>query len=258
MLQCLIHEVTGADGHTNDVQELEVFFLQDWLMNDPHCMQGDWRLNDPWCGLRDIGTHAFDLATFLIGQPATSVFGATVGTAGKHGRDVIDNGECSVRFANGVVAKVRFHQALPGHSDDIGVRVKIKGMWYMWRLELGPDSIWTSEGAGDPWDLGRWQQHLRGTSFFHPAINATFGKTPAGHTLGWPALWYYFMAALAGHTYERLGLLSADQLPDCMTLELPTLEGAGEASTRYAYAHVRSAEADGKEVELSSIPDDAV
>jgi predicted dehydrogenase len=183
--------------------EVEGGFLQDWLYQPPseeNCRQV-WRLMAQWCGLLDIGTHAADGASNVVGSPIQRVLTSVHSKARIADLDkpALDNGVMDVEFANDVKGTIRYHQALPGHADDIYWMTRLKYPngdvdSLLWRMEYGPDTLWTSAKLhADPDDLSRWERHMRGHGkAFSAEANAAFGINPGGHVQGWSDMWKIF------------------------------------------------------------------
>lgn len=205
--------------------EIDGFFLQDWLYKPPMQIRQVWRLDSPWCGLLDIGTHAADGASVVAGSPIVRVLSSTHSKARVEQveKPALDNGVMQVEFANGIKGTVRYHQALPGHADDIGWVIHLHFPngdvdSLMWRMEYGPDTLWTSTKHADPDKIGMWDRHMRGHS---PNIsgeaNTAFGINPSGHVQGWSDMWKIFFLRCYRAIIEHQGdtELAAELVPVC-------------------------------------------
>jgi predicted dehydrogenase len=241
---------------SGEVESISAFFLQDWLCSDPGIRQSIWRLGGKYCGLMDIGSHAADIASFILGTQVSSVFDAYLGTAGNHGADAYDNGNCQVLFEGGTPGTLRFHQALPGHADDIGVVMHMKnGTSYMWRMAWGPDTLFVSQNdEADPDKPNHWTAHLRAHSdIFDAQVNARCGLTPGGHIQGWKCMWELLYASISGAILtEWYPSIQMEALPAQMQNPVPTLEDALGVE-RYCAAHIRSFEKGGGSVEVAGL-----
>ena len=189
----------------NPVESVQIggIFIQDWLYDAPSekaCRQA-WRLNDKWCGLLDIGTHAADGACTIAGSPIKTVLSSAHSKAriSKLYKPGLDNGEMEVQFKNGINGFIKYHQAEPGHADDIHWYVRLedsngKQISIMWRMAWGCDTLWISKTEGASCDdKSLWEAHLRGHSKeFSDEANNAFEITPAGHTQGWSDMWKIF------------------------------------------------------------------
>lgn len=185
---------------------VESFFYQQWLRQKGDFRQFVWRTSDRFCGPLDIGSHAENMASFVLGRPLTSVSKVVLGSSNFGKKDVFTSGSCRGNFS-GVQGKISFDQTREGHQDDIGVMVRLKDdRTVMWRLELG-ENLWVSKvGRPDPFNPAHWTRHTRGDVLFSPEICAIFDLTPPGHSQGWGSMWEYFFLALAGKIYRVLGI----------------------------------------------------
>jgi len=186
-------------GDPKDI-ELTARFLQDWLYQPPsleECRQV-WRLEEKWCGLLDIGTHVADGASVLAGSPISKVLSSQHSKArkGQLDKPALDNGKMEVMFQNGIHGSIDYHQALPGHADDIYWLVRLNNKdglqeSLMWRMEDGCDTLWISKVKdANPDDKSFWVKHLRAhSSEFSEASNKAFSINPAGHIQGWSDMW---------------------------------------------------------------------
>lgn len=246
-----------------NVASIEAGFLQGWLQDDPGIRQSEWRLSDQLCGLLDIGTHAADLASFVAGSPVREISAAKLGTAGKHGRRVFDNGSWNTCFENGISGSVRFHQALPGHADDIYVVVRFRNdNAVMFRMEWHPDALFVSGHTDASLEMESvWRRELRGLSsleldgmgkIFPDSVLAACSKNPPGHVEGWDHYWTVLFSAAAGYFYRKIGDLQEGQGPPVMSLPVPLLEDAGLETARVVEAVVSSAAHEGKSIEIAA------
>jgi predicted dehydrogenase len=215
--QMAVIAAAHIEAHGPESVEVHGFFLQDWLYRPPMEIRQVWRLEDQWCGLKDIGTHAGDMAAVVAGAPIDVVTKSIHGKArvAELEKPAFDNGEMDVTFTNGVTGSVRYHQALPGHTDDIGVVLSLTtdegNVHFMFRMEWSSDGMFISTGNGDIEDLEQWGEPLlRGADnvndsdlaailgvdsdaqIFDEEVLGLFGKNPGGHIQGWDVFWMIF------------------------------------------------------------------
>ncbi|MEK7574700.1 MAG: Gfo/Idh/MocA family oxidoreductase [Patescibacteria group bacterium] len=231
-------------------------FLQGWLKTDPGIRQSKWRTSHPLCGVLDIMVHSQDLTCFVLGQELTAVKDVALSRNGQHGLQFWDTGVSKLCFDTGLETSNEFSQAKEGHLDDIFLQLTFEdGTHALWRLEWGPEAVFTSSGNGDMDDPGQWKRHLRGSSFFEPEINGMFGGlTPPGHVLGWPDLWRALFEGIAGDIYRSTELLTADAMQGTlMNLPLPSFMDAGELHMAYAEAVGLSHRQSGALITLASV-----
>jgi predicted dehydrogenase len=152
-----------AEGALGDLRVVQVEYAQDWLsepLEQTGQKQADWRTDPARTGAGgstgDIGTHAFNLATFVTGLTLESL--AADLQSFVPGRRVDDNGHVLLRYAGGVRGMLWCSQVAPGNENALRLRVYgTKGglEWaqedpnYLWFTPLGePKRLITRAGAG--------------------------------------------------------------------------------------------------------------
>ncbi len=170
-LLILTHNYTGypmirqaremiANGDIGTVQVIQVEYVQDWLTEEVHFKQADWRTDPAQSGAGgstgDIGTHAFNLASFVTGLELEAL--AADLQAFVPGRQVDDNGHVLMRFKGGARGMLWCSQVAPGNENALKLRVYgTKGglEWaqedpnYLWYTPFGePKRLITRGGAG--------------------------------------------------------------------------------------------------------------
>ena len=152
-----------AAGDLGDLRVVQVEYAQDWLsepLEGSGQKQADWRTDPARSGAGgstgDIGTHAFNLATFVTGLTLDAL--AADLTAFVPGRRVDDNGHVMMRFKGGAKGMLWCSQVAPGNENCLRLRVYgTKGGldWaqedpnYLWFTPLGqPKRLITRSGAG--------------------------------------------------------------------------------------------------------------
>lgn len=247
------------------IASIEAGFLQDWLMKEVHFRQADWRTAHKLCALLDILTHAADLASYVAGSPITAVEKAKAKMVGEFAKKAkfFDSGDGQLLFGNGLNGSARCSQSLKGHADDIFVCVTERdGRKLMWRMEWNSDALFVG-GEGDIDNPQNFVQHLRGHSDFFGKelddeelagrISQQYCKNPPGHIQGWDTLWLFLFLGIAGEIYRDLKLPCVPHLPLSMQIQPPTFQDAGIQATAYVHAHMKSAESDGRRVELAEV-----
>ena len=149
-----------ANGDLGELRVVQVEYAQDWLTEEVHFKQADWRTDPAQSGAGgstgDIGTHAFNLASFVTGLEAESL--AADLQAFVPGRQVDDNGHVLMRFKGGARGMLWCSQVAPGNENALKLRVYgTKGglEWaqedpnYLWYTPFGePKRLITRNGAG--------------------------------------------------------------------------------------------------------------
>jgi predicted dehydrogenase len=107
---------------------LQVRYAQDWLttkLEETGHKQALWRENPAIAGpggcLGDIGTHAYNLACFVLGEPASSL-SADLSTF-VDGRAVDDNVHVMLRYDSGCRGMLWASQVAPGNDQRIEIGV---------------------------------------------------------------------------------------------------------------------------------------
>jgi predicted dehydrogenase len=159
-----------AAGELGDIRLVNVEYVQDWLsepIEKTGQKQADWRTDPARTGVGgstgDIGTHAFNLASFISGLELETL-AADLQTF-VPGRRVDDNGHVMMRFKGGARGMLWCSQVAPGNENALKIRVYgTKGglEWaqedpnYLWHGPLGePKRKLTRGGAGSGAAAGR-------------------------------------------------------------------------------------------------------
>ncbi|CAN5342476.1 Gfo/Idh/MocA family oxidoreductase [soil metagenome] len=151
-----------AAGELGPIQLVQVEYPQDWLTENIEKTgqkQAAWRTDPAQSGggaIGDIGTHAYQIATFVSGLTLDEV--AADMTSMVKGRKVDDNVNVLLRFTNGARGMLWASQCAPGHENGLKLRVYgTKGSleWvqadpnYLWFSPLnGQKRLITRAGAG--------------------------------------------------------------------------------------------------------------
>ncbi len=149
-----------ANGDLGDIRLVQVEYAQDWLTEPASNKQADWRTDPAQSGAGgstgDIGTHAFNLASFVSGLELEAL--AADLQAFVSGRRLDDNGHVLLRWKGGARGMLWCSQVAPGNEN--GLRLRIYGTkggleWaqedpnYLWYTPFGePKRLITRGGAG--------------------------------------------------------------------------------------------------------------
>ena len=159
-----------AAGDLGDIRLVQVEYAQDWLSTDLEASgqkQAGWRTDPAQSGAGgstgDIGTHAFNLASFVSGLTLESL--AADLQSFVPGRRVDDNGHVMMRFQGGARGMLWCSQVAPGNENALRLRVygtKAGVEWsqedpnYLWFTRLNePKQLLTRGGAGANAAAGR-------------------------------------------------------------------------------------------------------
>ncbi len=119
-----------ARGDLGTIRVVQAEYAQDWLTESVEATgnkQADWRTDPARSGgggaIGDIGTHAFNLLSFVTGLRAQAL-AADLHSFGP-GRRVDDNAHILLRFAGGARGMLWASQVAPGNEN--GLRLRIYG-----------------------------------------------------------------------------------------------------------------------------------
>ena len=187
-----------ANGELGTIRVVQAEYPQDWLteaVEQTGAKQAVWRTDPAQSGAGgstgDIGTHAYNLATFITGLTLDSL--AADLDSFVEGRRLDDNAHVMLRFEGGAKGMLWCSQVAPGHENGLKIRVYgTKGgiEWvqadpnYLWFTPFGePKRLITRNGAGAGAAAGR------------------VSRIPAGHPEGYLEAFatIYTEAAMAIH-----------------------------------------------------------
>ena len=152
-----------ASGELGKIRLVQVEYAQDWLsenLEDTGQKQAGWRTDPARSGLGgstgDIGTHAFNLASFVSGLELDQLCADLDSFV--EGRQLDDNGHVLMRFSGGAKGMLWCSQVAPGNENALKLRIygEKGGLeWaqedpnYLWHTPLGqPKRLLTRNGAG--------------------------------------------------------------------------------------------------------------
>ncbi|MCU1410809.1 MAG: oxidoreductase domain protein [Rhodoglobus sp.] len=172
-------------------------YFQDWLLLDT---DWNWRVESARGGdlrvVGDVGSHWFDLASFVTGQRIVEVmadlttfvpvrkrptgevvtFGASTGPTVDHEVSSEDAGSILLRFDGGARGVVSVSQVSAGRKNAITLEVGAADASLAWRSER-PDELWIGHRSAPNEIL------LRDPSLLSPAA-AAISSLPGGHAEG--------------------------------------------------------------------------
>ena len=179
----LIHQARDmiAQGTLGDIRLVHFEYLQDWLTEPiEHAghKQASWRTDPNRSGaggaISDIGTHAYQLLTFVTGL-APSMIAADLGTL-VPGRVLDDNANILLRFENGARGTILVSQVAPGNENALSLRIYGSNGGLEWRQE-NPNELWYTA-------LGKRKQLITRAGPDTSDSTNSFLRTPAGHPEG--------------------------------------------------------------------------
>jgi predicted dehydrogenase len=170
------------DGALGDLRVVQVEYPQDWLTERLEATgqkQADWRTDPKRSGaggcIGDIGTHAYNLASFVSGLELESLC-ADLTTFVK-GRQLDDNAQVMLRFKGGAKGMLWASQVAPGNENNLRLRIYGSKGGIDWSQEQPNHLYWSP--FGQPAQL-----LSRGTG----GANAAAGRVtrvPPGHPEGY-------------------------------------------------------------------------
>jgi len=170
------------DGQLGELRLVQAEYPQDWLstkVEDTDQKQASWRTDPQRSGLGgcigDIGTHAYNLATFVTGLELHSV------CADLHsfveGRQLDDNAHVMMRYKGGAKGMIWSSQVAAGNENSLRLRVYGSKGGLEWSQE-DPNYLWFTP-------LGQAKRLLtRGGNGANDSANKV-SRIPAGHPEGY-------------------------------------------------------------------------
>jgi len=115
-------------GALGEIRVVQVEYPQDWLaepIEKTGHKQADWRTDPARSGaggcIGDIGTHAYNLADFIVGIPVHELSAEL--TSFVKGRKLDDNTQVLLRYANGARGALWASQVAVGNENGLQIRV---------------------------------------------------------------------------------------------------------------------------------------
>lgn len=142
-----------AAGEIGAVRVVQAEYVQDWLtepVEGAGQKQAEWRMDPARSGgagaIGDIGSHAFQLASFVTGLEPVELSADL--TAFVEGRRVDDNAQVMLRFAGGARGMLWASQVAPGNENGLRLRVYGARGGLEWSQE-DPNRLWVTR-YGEP------------------------------------------------------------------------------------------------------------
>ena len=132
-----------AEGVLGHVRVVQVEYAQDWLTKAEDFKQAAWRTDPARSGAGgstgDIGTHAFNLASFVTGLELETLSADL--QAFVSGRQLDDNAHVMMRFSGGARGMLWCSQVAPGNENGLRLRVYGEKGGLEWAQE-NPNQLW--------------------------------------------------------------------------------------------------------------------
>ena len=169
-------------GELGDLRVVQVEYPQDWLTEKIEATgqkQAAWRTDPKQSGaggcIGDIGTHAYDLASFVSGLQIESLSADL--TSFVKGRKLDDNVHIMMRFKGGAKGMLWASQVAPGNENSLKLRVYGTKGGISWQQEHPNQLTWAPYNQ-PPRTLSR------GTGSANAAA-ARVTRVPPGHPEGY-------------------------------------------------------------------------
>jgi len=228
-------------GKLGEIRLVQAEYPQDWLTEAAETTgnkQAEWRVDPKRSGqggsLGDIGTHAFNLADYVTGIELNEL-SADLSSFGA-GRQLDDNAQILLRYANGARGSLWASQVAPGNENGLRLRVYGTKGGLHWVQAEPNHMLWSPFGEstrivtrGGP-DAG--------------AAAARVTRIPAGHPEGY----LEGFANLYSEIAEAIRAARAGRKPDKAS-HFPTIDD-GVKGLAFIEAAVKSSRANGKWTKL--------
>jgi len=171
-----------AAGELGEIRLVHVEYAQDWLaepLEQTGHKQADWRTNPARTGLGgcigDIGTHAYNLADFIVGIPVVEL-SAELSTF-VSGRQVDDDTHVRMHYANGARGTLWASQVAVGNENALRIRIYGTKGGLDWGQENPNYLRWSP--------IGKPTALLTRGGFETSADSRRVVRVPAGHPEGY-------------------------------------------------------------------------
>jgi predicted dehydrogenase len=169
-------------GELGDIRIIQVEYPQDWLTERLELTgqkQAEWRTDPTRAGvggcIGDIGTHAYNLADFIVGVPVKELCAEL--TTFVQGRELDDNAQILLRYANGARGALWSSQVAPGNENGLRIRVYGRKGGLEWS-QVNPNYLYWSA-------FGRPTQIIARGSPGAGTAAARVTRIPPGHPEGY-------------------------------------------------------------------------
>jgi predicted dehydrogenase len=224
-------------GELGPLRVVQVEYPQDWLsekLEDTGQKQAAWRTDPKQAGpagcVGDIGTHAYNLASFITGLELTELCAEL--TTFVPGRALDDNAHMLLRFAGGARGALWSSQVAPGNENGLNIRVYGEKGGLEWRQEH-PNHLHYSPLGEPPRTI------TRGGAGAGP-VAGRVTRVPPGHPEGYLEGFANIYSDIAEVVTARL----EGRDPDPQACGFPTVED-GVRGVKFIEAAVESSAAGG-------------
>jgi predicted dehydrogenase len=219
-------------GELGAIRVVQVEYAQDWLatpLEESGQKQAAWRTDPSKSGpagsVGDIGTHAFNLAEFIVDDEVTDL------SAELHtfvaGRRLDDNAHMMLRFAKGAKGMLWCSQVAAGQENGLRIRVYGEKGGLEWHQE-NPNLLVFSP-------LGEPPRLIRRNGAGSDEVSRAASRIPSGHPEGYLEGFAQIYADVA----EKIAARLENRDPSPFSVQVPTVEH-GLRGVRFIEAAVRS------------------
>jgi predicted dehydrogenase len=226
--------------HNGDLGEIRLVhgeYPQDWLTEPEETKgnkQAEWRTDPKRSGaggsLGDIGTHTYNIADYVTGLELAEL-SADLTSFGP-GRQLDDNAQIILRFANGARGAIWTSQVAPGNENGLMLRVYGTKGGFQWRQD-NPNYLYWSPFGKPTQIIGRG-----GPGSGEAAARVT--RVPPGHPEGYLECF----ATIYSEVAQAIKAARAGEKPP-KGVHFPTIED-GVKGMAFIEAAVKSSKANGK------------
>ncbi|SCY56278.1 Gfo/Idh/MocA family protein [Microvirga guangxiensis] len=223
-----------AEGELGTIRVVQVEYAQDWLatrVEETGSKQAEWRTDPSRSGpagaVGDIGTHAFNLAEFIVGDEVASL-SAELHTF-VQGRRLDDNAHMMLRFASGAKGMLWCSQVASGLENGLRIRVYGDKAGLEWEQE-NPNALLFSP-------LGEPPRIIRRNGYGANDVSRAASRIPGGHPEGYLEGFAQLYADIA----EQIAARIEGREPNPFSLQVPNVEH-GVRGVRFIDAAVRSSQ----------------
>jgi predicted dehydrogenase len=221
-------------GELGAIRVVQVEYAQDWLatrVEETGSKQAEWRTDPARSGpagaVGDIGTHAFNLAEFIVGDEVASL-SAELHTF-VEGRRLDDNAHMMLRFNSGAKGMLWCSQVASGIENGLRIRVYGEKAGLEWCQE-NPNYL-TFSPLGEP------PRTIRRNGSGADEASRAASRIPGGHPEGYLEGFAQLYTDVAGQIAARI----EKRDPNPFALQVPTVDH-GVRGVRFIEAAVRSSQ----------------
>ncbi|WP_201831144.1 Gfo/Idh/MocA family protein [Microvirga zambiensis] len=221
-------------GELGAIRVVQVEYAQDWLatrVEETGSKQAEWRTDPARSGpagaVGDIGTHAFNLAEFIVGDEVASL-SAELHTF-VEGRRLDDNAHMMLRFTSGAKGMLWCSQVASGLENCLRIRVYGEKAGLEWHQE-NPNYL-TFSALGEP------PRMIRRNGYGADDVSRAASRIPGGHPEGY----LEGFAQLYTDVAEQITARIEKRDPNPFSLQVPGVEH-GVRGVRFIEAAVRSSQ----------------